>query len=372
MHASAELVCALAAGTAFLLWHEIFISPHLWDWPWSDARLPAAYVQDQPRSFSFVTRPEHLFIFGDSYCTCILPRLSRGADGPTASEGWPWPEGTSPLEDYEMHTASDGPVWARNLTTSYEKPVKLVNLACGGATVDNDILQNWNAPPDFKNQVSTFLQYVTPPPKRIAWHSYNSIFAIEFGTNDVLICLHGTERMRRTKQTEDDVYKELMWHYFDSVERLYNAGARAFAFHVLVPFDRARIGVDAGALTQAQLKQSIMRYNAALRSAAQTYCDYKRQQTDGDIFCSIIDIYSLGHDIMNQPHYYGFKEAIDYCPPYSWRSNAEPDMDVDPSCIGPVGDYVWKDALHPSWTFHQWWARQFQNQMLEEAPKDDE
>lgn len=60
--------------------------------------------------------------------------------------------------------------------------------------------------------------------------------------------------MRRLDQTEGEVYKELMWHYFDSVERLYTAGARAFAFHLLVPFDRARIGVDSGPLVQAQTK----------------------------------------------------------------------------------------------------------------------
>ncbi|EJD52472.1 hypothetical protein AURDEDRAFT_181065 [Auricularia subglabra TFB-10046 SS5] len=347
MGARAELVYVLAIGAVFVIWRDTLEAVRS---PWfasEEGPSPASTVPLDP------------------------------------AENWPWYWDWNPLEPYEVHTAADGPVWARNLTTIYPKPAKLVNLACGGATVDNDVVQNWNPPLDFKSQISAFQRWLTPPPERARWHSYNSIFVIEFGTNDVISSFHGTERTRRLNQTQEELHKDIMWRYFDFVERLYNLGARAFAFHLLVPFDRARAGIDFGPELQAELRVGIQRYNAALRRAAHSYCTYKFEQTNGDIFCSVIDlceyhlvfvcppvesaelfIDTLGDDIMDNPEVFGFKEPVDYCPAYAPRSNAEPDMDVDPSCIGPVGDYVWKDALHPSWTFHQYWAQHFYLQTL--------
>jgi len=189
------------------------------------------------------------------------------------------------------------------------------------------------------------------------------MFSIEFGTNDVSLTYLGNERMRRLNQTEEELHSELMWHYFDATEQLYQAGARAFTFHLLVAYDRARVGSDQGSKDQARMKESITNYNNRLRRGVEAYCRSKFEETDGDIFCALIDLHALGNEIMDHPRKYGFLEAFDFCWPYAFRETSEPDLFVDPSCKGPVSVYVWRDGVHPSYKFHEYWADEFRKEI---------
>ena len=50
----------------------------------------------------------------------------------------------------------------------------------------------------------------------------------------MLVIMNGTARMRARGQTAAEARAEIVWRYFDLVERLYMSGARAFAFTLLV------------------------------------------------------------------------------------------------------------------------------------------
>ncbi|KZW01322.1 hypothetical protein EXIGLDRAFT_718464 [Exidia glandulosa HHB12029] len=297
--------------------------------------------------FEFLRDPAYLFTFGDSY----------------TSENWDWGNQPNPIEDHKRVTWCNGPTWARNLSRQYTSNT-LVNYAVGGATIDNSVVHNWDIVLDLQGQVRAFEKHfaggnspwvASSSGPQAPWNSSNALFALEFGTNDVWSSFRGTPRQKRLNQTESELQTELAWHLLDAAERLRLAGARAFAFVTVLPFDRARLGVSAGPEEQLHLRESLRSFNEVVGGKMERWC-----RAEG-LFCVTVDTYSLAQRIMRDPVSYGFKEAFDYCEPYTYRYSVEPDEYVDPRCLGPVREYLWRDGVHPSYGFHELWAALFRD-----------
>lgn len=294
--------------------------------------------------WSFVREPDFLFTFGDSY----------------TSENWDWSNApvSSPLDDHQIATWCNGPVWARQFANA-QRRTRLVNFAVPGATIDNGVVHNdWGGGVlDLRGQLSTFFAHE----RSLAWRGNDSLFVFEFGANDIWFSLNSTDARVQTYAALTDAMRA-------AFDRLRAAGARAFALTTALPFDRARIGVDAGANVQTRLAERITTFNAHMKSALTEWCAAQ----DEDVFCVTVDTYSLASRIINNPGAYGFKDARRYCWPYTARySGLEPDEYADPSCVGPVSEYLWRDQIHPSYAFHTLWAQLFRDTLDQALSPDD-
>ncbi|KAG5645136.1 hypothetical protein DXG03_006853 [Asterophora parasitica] len=218
-----------------------------------------------------------------------------------------------------------------------------VTLAVSGATSNQDIV--YTSPPDFRSQVTSFINFVAPFPDKVAWTKNNSIFTVSFGTNDVY------RSYENTVGNGTSLYSQDLDSYFATVDRLYTAGARRFVFNNVVPFDRAQVGKDQGATVQAKLKGSILDFNSQLASKARVYCGSKPE-----IACVVFDTHTLFTAIMDNPGNFGFATADGVCSAYANRGGCAV-LGADSSCLGPVSAYVWKDALHPTWAADTLWAK---------------
>ncbi|EJD52475.1 hypothetical protein AURDEDRAFT_149211 [Auricularia subglabra TFB-10046 SS5] len=247
---------------------------------------------------------------------------------------------------------ANGPVWARALQRSYSHAM-LVNFAISGATIDN-ILCTWDTSIlDVRNQIAAFLAWFAPPPSRARWGSGSALFALGIGTNDVMITTtKPSVRMKGLNQSAADAHAEMLQYLFIAVKQLYKAGARAFLFQTLGPYDRSMAGVELGPEKQEELRKNILLYNDALTRSANVFC-----AKYADTFCLVHDTYNLTVDVMENYARYGFKEPVKFCPEYKLNPTSEASDETLPGCVGPSGAYVWRDRLHPSWQFHSIWAQ---------------
>lgn len=274
---------------------------------------------------SILDSTRFIFTFGDSY----------------TSEGW---SGSGdPLLSSPTSCSSAGPNWARQFTTLTNN-TRLVNLAVSGATSNQDIV--FASPPDFRSQATSFTTFVAPFPDKVAWTKDNSIFTMSFGTNDV------NNSYKNTVGNGTSLYSQDLDSYFATVDKLYVAGARRFLFNNVVPFDRAQIGISQGPTLQAKLKGSILDFNSQLASKAKTYCASK-----AGITCTVFDTHALFTNVMDNFRSFGFTTPDGVCNSYASRGGCTVLPTVDPSCLGPVSVYVWKDGLHPAWAADTLWAK---------------
>lgn len=298
------------------------------------ARLFDTSSANDHTPFAFLRDPPFIFAFGDSY----------------TSEGW---DGSSdPLMKYRVKNTANGPVWARALERSYTRTM-LVNFAISGATVDN-VLTTWQPTIlDVRGQIAAFIKWFYPAPSRARWSGQSALFALGVGTNDVMIVTtKPSVRMKGLNQTAVDAFEEMMRFYFVSIKQLYKAGARAFLFHTLGPYDRAMAGVELGSELQDALRRNILSYNTVLIQHANEFC-----AKHADVFCLVHDTYNLTANVMDHYTEFGFMEPVNFCPAHKLNPTVEVDDRTEVGCVGPAGAYVWRDRLHPSWRFHQIWAQ---------------
>lgn len=116
---------------------------------------------------------------GDSYTSTNFTVLG---DLPSSEN----PLGNPP---YPGITSSNGPNYIDFLTTTYnESFIQTINLAYGGATIDDALVPSRYGPAvqSFRQQVfSEFKNYYIEN-GNIRWDSSNSLFIIFFGINDVI------------------------------------------------------------------------------------------------------------------------------------------------------------------------------------------
>ncbi|KXN87094.1 hypothetical protein AN958_09304 [Leucoagaricus sp. SymC.cos] len=225
-------------------------------------------------------------------------------------------------------------------------------IAVSGATSDQSLV--FTSPLDFRGQATAFLEEIAPFPNKVPWNSTNSLFAIAFGThrndwaaNDV----HGS--FKNTTGNGADLYDKVLDSYFNTVDRLYNAGARNFVFNNVVPFDRAQVGVSQGPQRQEKMRQSILEYNSLLASKALAYCTSKPDLST----CLVFDTHAVFTTIMDFPSLFGFKSSDNFCPAYANITDCTVNNQTSPSCLGSISVYIWRDTLHPSYAADTIWAK---------------
>lgn len=248
-------------------------------------------------------------------------------------------------------------------------------LAVSGATANNSTVPCYLV--DFITEVDGFDRYVQTN-KSIAWTSKNSIFTVSigsvFGPSSSISTLANDEtsspandvdlsfRVNTTDQPAGtQLHKITLDSYFSTVERLYRAGARAFVFNGIMPFDRAQHGIVLGPELQATLKAHIIDYSRQLEGRVKTFCASKRDLSVCFYYdvCAYIcpflstptlimgTLVSLGNELMDHYQKYGFLTPDGVCPSYGGPS-CTADPVGDPTCLGPAS----KCTFYHAWGQH--------------------
>lgn len=100
---------------------------------------------------------------------------------------------TPPGTAYHTHqdytgagTTTGGLNWVGYLTTEQNASVVLsYNLAIGGASIDNSIVQTAN--PDMVSQVQTFESTYSDKPEVAAWDTESAVFGFWIGINEFVL-----------------------------------------------------------------------------------------------------------------------------------------------------------------------------------------
>ncbi|KIJ92712.1 carbohydrate esterase family 16 protein [Laccaria amethystina LaAM-08-1] len=274
-----------------------------------------------------------------------------------ATNGW-YGHG-DPLASHKIVCTTAGPNWAISLTDLVGHST-LIDLAVSGAVSDSDIIKSQAV--DFRGQTTAFLNYVARSPK-VSWTSRNAIFTITFGTNDVNLSY------KNAQGNGTSLYSKDLTSYFNTVNKLYNAGARQFVFNNVVPFDRAQVGISQGKKLAAKLKDNINEFNSQLAAKVASYCSSKRGITcivfdtreSAFVFqanrpSQLVDKDTTFAKVMDNYAAYGFATPSGYCAAYAKQRTCDV-VSQDRSCLGPISSYVWWNDLHPSCAADLIWAK---------------
>lgn len=130
-----------------------------------------------------------------------------------------------------------------------------IDYAVSGAAIDNTIIDRRVT--DFFNQTRLFLEDFNPAPSDFQWTSTNSLFTVFFGIND----------MDNSQDVEDQVSLQngLANSYFQSVDKIYQAGARYFLFLNVPPTNLSPAGIALGSEKADKLGKNIEDFNEVLR-----------------------------------------------------------------------------------------------------------
>jgi len=289
---------------------------------------------------------QHLVIFGDSYSeTAFNP------DGPL-----PTPEdalGNPP--DHAAWTSANGPNWAIFLPTVYNQSLlRTVNLAAGGATMDQDLVpQHMPTVRSMKKQVvdvfaPKFGGWV--PPANFSWKPEDSLFIFWQGINDV----HNTFSWSNKSETQ---YKVLQL-YAQLVDKVYENGARNFLFLTIPPTDLSPLTMHEGPEVQAAERADIKVWNDnVLDMAKQLFARYN------DVSTFVFDTHALFSEIIANPCSYAetcaYQNTDEWCPGY--KTTLKTWYDKIDECDYAIDEYFWKDALHPTFRVHNATAKAIAN-----------
>lgn len=128
------------------------------------------------------------------------------------------------------------------ISTLNDSLVLAYDFAVAGATVDSDIV------PQYEPSVRDFVQQVTEFQNHYAdsegtlWNSSNSLFTSWFGINDIVTGYAPANWSTTANET--------VARYFAQVQLLHDAGARSFVVFLVPPFWRAPKYLDANATTE--------------------------------------------------------------------------------------------------------------------------
>ncbi|KAF9455929.1 hypothetical protein BDZ94DRAFT_1354558 [Collybia nuda] len=300
------------------------------------------------------THTQALLLLSSCFCATSLASIISDAryvfafscSSSYTTEGWTGIG--NPLIPYNKTCSTAGPNWIQQLV-GIAGNSELIDLAVNGATADQDIV--FTAPPDFRNQTAAFLSWIAPPPDQVPWTGDNSLFLVTFGTNDIV------RSFFNSTGNGTDLHVKIFESYFNTVDKLYLAGARRFVFNNVIPFDRAGRGIDQGPVLQEKMKFNILDINFRLSVKANAYCASKK-----DIICTVFDAHSLFTHMMDNFKTLGFMSPDAFCNDYAEVHSCEA-PGVAPACLGPISSYIWKNGLHPSWAADTLWAKALYGQL---------
>jgi len=264
-----------------------------------------------------------MFVFGDSYTTTGY-NVTLGVNSPDPG-----------------YTASNGDNWVQYLRDVFNvTDTRVFNLAVGGAVTDNALVTPYlPGIPSLVDQTNQFVEYLAPKPAGAKWASDNTLFAIWIGINDV------GNSWGWTNVTQAGFHSTIMDRYFESVEKMYDAGGRSFLFLTVPPINRAPQFVELGKAVTTTVTASLADYNSQLSKRIESFKATHRglQQVTlfntGNIFNTILD----NADAL------GFVNVTGYAVPYE---NGKPEKTTQIPPFAPVSSYFWLNTLHPLYTIH--------------------
>lgn len=273
------------------------------------------------------------------------------------------------------------------MTTTYnESFVQTINLAYGGATIDDALVPSHYGPPvqSFRQQVFNEFHDYYIENGNIPWDSSNSLFIIFFGINDVInsFAKHNDSLNYELIKDYESIVDEVIASNFvklrcdaDGQLQLYSYGARNFLLLNVPPIDRtpgSRILSPANRTAEAgYIGRFNFRHGALAWSLAGKHPDTTVFQLDTNyLFTRVIE------DPTQFPETAGYRNTTNDCAAYTeWVVSDfadEPDLQTElidvsgtptltffaPSCGVPVDEYLWLNGLHPTYPMHNFIASQ--------------
>ncbi|KAH7239239.1 hypothetical protein BKA59DRAFT_273926 [Fusarium tricinctum] len=264
-----------------------------------------------------------LIVFGDSF--------SDNGNGSWVASKRSWPADPA----YYGHSFSNGPKW--NDVVAKDLDLKLINLAAGGATANNDFVAGGTgadstiAVPSAADQVSSFLTWDKP--------QLGDIFVHWIGANDILFNTSITGGQVTSLVNED-------------VNRLYQAGAKNIilanylkittfpATHNSSDYNIPSVEVFNTDLTQG------------LKNIAAVYSAYAKT--------AVVDVGVLFQSINSNPEAYGIKEEY-VNPPTACLTGVYTSEGVPRHLCSDPEKHVFFDSYHPVKEVHALIAGLFEN-----------
>ncbi|KAF8655085.1 hypothetical protein AX16_003249 [Volvariella volvacea WC 439] len=121
--------------------------------------------------------PNYWFSFGDSYTQTGFNPYGE------------YPNDANPIGNppYPGWTSTGGENWVGYVTTKYNSSqIYTYNFAYGGATIDANLVKPYMPTVlSLTDQVNQYLETVASKPPSTPWKSYNSLFSIWIGINDI-------------------------------------------------------------------------------------------------------------------------------------------------------------------------------------------
>ncbi|KAF9894166.1 hypothetical protein FE257_009139 [Aspergillus nanangensis] len=221
-------------------------------------------------------------------------------------------------------TTTGGVNWIGYLTAEYNKTrVYNYNLAVGGATLDNDIVENPGYPYDVVSQVALFESVYKNQSAAVSWSSNNAVFGSWIGVNDA-----GNSWWLSDPQNFTASWAQ---EYETLLDKLYSDGGRKFLILNVPPIHRSPFWISQGSDSANALGAYLPILNKAIKNFAQRFQRHHRDAT-----VVHYDTFTLMSSIMDHPTRYGYPNA----------TAASCEADNGRSC-------VWWNSLHPGERFHQ-------------------
>ncbi|KAM6502927.1 hypothetical protein JOM56_002904 [Amanita muscaria] len=256
----------------------------------------------------------HICLSGDSYTTTgfnpsgTLPSVGNPLGNP-AYPGW---------------TDGGGANWVDYLTTTYNQSLTLTyDFARGGATINSSLVT-----PDqgvsLEDEVNTFLSKFAHSPPSTPWKTWNTLFSIWIGINDI----GGTYHNGGDRDVFSDV---LLDSYFKLVEQLRHqpsaspsdseAKARIFLFINVPPVDRSPRMLAKSVSDQEKERSIIAGFNDKLQTRIDRF-----KGNHADVRVWHWDSHTVFTSILDDPTSYGFQDATSYGdnPSYFWGNSYHP------------------------------------------------
>jgi len=229
------------------------------------------------------------------------------------------------------------------ITTYNQSTIQAVNLASGGATIDNAIVApKSSAIRTLKQQIEfAYTPTYSQKPSYFPWQAENTIFSLWFGINDV--------RLSYKKEDYTAINSRIVKQYSLLIQDLYASGARHFLLINVPPVHRSPSMRKGKRSSRNKAKASIKDFNARLRKMSN---DFKSRSLDASLI--YLDAYKIFTEVLDKPCSYestcAYKNTTDYCLTYA-QGTRESNTYYE-ECGIPVDEYFWLDHLHPTYRIH--------------------
>ncbi|CAL5870081.1 uncharacterized protein PFLUO_LOCUS4315 [Penicillium psychrofluorescens] len=269
--------------------------------------MAAAAPPPQPKEWPY-TKTTYFFTFGDSYSqsdfnvTGVQPSPSDPMGNPALGTG----------------TTGAGLNWIEDLVTVDNSSLILgYNLAVGGATIDNHIVNA--SVEDMATQVGSFQTYYSNKPASAPWSSNDVVFGFWIGINDVGRAFSSMDA--------SSTVPLLINEYQSLAEEIYADGGRKFLFLNVPPTSRSPYILDQGPDVAEAHAAWLNVFNEGLSSMVN---DFGAEHPDA--LPILYDSWSFMTKILDQPQAYGYPNA---------------------TCINDDGiSCVWWNNYHPGQKYH--------------------